>query len=244
MAEALEAEGAEAIIFPTIQIEPIRDNPRLDRAVAHLADYDWMLFTSVNGVSIVFERMAALGRPARVPPGVQVGAIGPATAEALRTRGVQAALVPDEFVAEGLIRQLGDVQGKRLLLPRAAGARPTLPEELERRGATVDEIPVYDTRPASPDAATVERVTRGVDAVTFTSPSTVEQFLALLSDRARVVLADCVVACIGPVTAAAADRHGIRVDVTAREYTTAGLVDALIQHFAGTPLRGPPVGSP
>jgi porphobilinogen synthase len=223
--------GADPVLFPTIKIEPIADNLRLDGAIGELAAYDWIVFTSVNGV-IVFcgqnvqacQLLIAAGRP-------RVAAIGPATAEELRQRGVRVDLIPEEYVAERIVEGLGDVSGKRVLLPRARRARRALREELERRGATVDEVPVYDTATEVASPTALEEVRGGVDVVTFTSSSTVESFAELLGDDAVRVLAEATTACIGPVTAATVEKLGGTADIVARTFTTEGLVDAIASHF-------------
>jgi uroporphyrinogen-III synthase len=163
-----------------------------------------------------------------------VAAIGPATAAALTTRGVQPAFVPPEFIGESLAQGLGPLQGKRILLPRAEGARQALPAGLVEQGASVDEIGIY--RAATPPGAPagLRQLAQGVEAVTFTSPSTVEGFIQLARqaglDPQNLPGTPCL-ACIGPITAAAARREGLRPDIVASRYTADGLVEALISHF-------------
>jgi uroporphyrinogen III methyltransferase/synthase len=239
LADRLEAEGAEVVLFPTIVLEPPTDPTAVDRAVSAAATYDWIVFTSANAVRAFFERFAAQGRDVRELAPVRLAAIGPETAAGLRERLLRPAIVPAEYRAEGILAALAgeNLRGRRVLLPRAAGARVVLPEELRARGATVDEVAVYRAvRPASADAAPLRAALDAgvVDALTFTSSSTVQHFVELLGDDAMVRLRGTrrpVIACIGPVTAETARAHGLSVDVVPDEYTIAGLADALATHF-------------
>lgn len=227
----LEALGALPIEFPTIRIAPMEDLHLLDQAITSLERYDWTIFTSVNGVTVFWERMHAAGRTAMAFSSVAVAAIGPATAGALRARGIEPTFVPEEYIAEGIAEGLGDVSGQAILLPRAQIARKALPDLLISKGAQVDEIAVYRTLPGRPTREALEQLTRGFDAITFTSPSTVRNFVQLMGCRASAIVAGAVVACIGPVTARAAENRGLTVDVIAAEYTMDGLVAALIGVF-------------
>jgi uroporphyrinogen-III synthase len=243
LCDRLAALGAVPIPFPTIEIAPMEDYAALDRALAALERYDWLIFTSVNGVSAFWERLARAGADdAALRPLPRIAAIGPATARALERRGVRAEFVPEEYVAEAIVDGLGRVEGQWILLPRAEIAREALADELGRRGAVVHEIAAYRTLPASPDPQGLAELRRGVDAVTFTSSSTVRNFVALAGPAlsAGFPSENCgagrringaAVACIGPVTAQTARELGLRVDVVAREYTTDGLVAALADYF-------------
>ncbi len=220
LAERLRAAGFEPVLYPTIRIAPPERWDDLDAALRRLSAgaYDWLVLTSANGVRHVWERLAALDLS--LPSDLKIAVIGPATAAALRQRGVEPTLMPDAFVAEALADTLGDVRGQRFLLARADRARPTLRETLLARGAMVDEVVAYRTLIAPPDTPPPE-----VDIVAFTSPSTVEGFVAALrgrplSERTRVV-------CIGPITARAARGAGLPVHAVAEEYTAAGLVAEL-----------------
>jgi uroporphyrinogen III methyltransferase/synthase len=240
LAELLEAEGADVILFPTIALVPPEDPTTLERAVAAAATYDWVVFTSVNGVDAFFERFAATGRDLRARAPVRLAAIGPETAARLGRLVLRAAVVPEDYRAEGLLAALGaeDVRGKRFLLPRAAGARAILPEDLRARGAEVDEVIAYRAVPP-PDAdvaglrAALEA--GAVDALTFTSSSTVRNFVELVGagDVARLVRGGRpAVACLGPVTAATARELGLPVDVTPASYTVPALAAALVERLA------------
>ncbi len=247
LCDRLAALGAHAISFPTIKIAPPESYAALDRAVAALADYHWVIFTSVNGVAAFWSRLQAAG--AQFPAAVRCAAIGPATAGALASRGVRAEFIPEEYVAEGVVAGLGDLQGQRVLLPRADIARRALADELSQRGAIVTEVTAYRTLTAEPDPVGLAEWRRGVDVIVFTSSSTVRGFLALVSggpptgvaagaqltERAgppAPSLGRAAVACIGPITAATAREAGLPVDVVAKEYTTDGVVAALVEYFA------------
>lgn len=249
LADKLAALGAEPIIFPTIQIGPVDDYAPLDAAQRQLDQYRWIVFTSANAVAIFWERLG--GRLPRLTPypspnareasgegglaaegaaSIRFAAVGPATARALEKRGYTAAFIPDEYVAEALAAGLGDVAGQRLLLPHAELAREVLADELRARGATVDEIAIYRTLPAAPDPRGLAELRRGVDAITFTSASAARNF-ALIAGGELLAGSRAIVACIGPVTAAAAREAGLPVDVIAAEYTLDGIVSALAEHL-------------
>ena len=233
MVEQLKALGADVIAFPTIKIEPSKNFKALDKAIKELASYDWVIFTSVNGVQVFFERLKTLGLDARRFGCARVAAIGPATAEGLRSRGLEADSVPPEYVSESIIRKLGKVKGLKILLPRAAAARDTLHKELKRGGALVTEIPTYYTRPDKGNFAELAQSLRegAVSLVTFTSSSTVEGFLANFGGQKRKLLKGVAMGSIGPVTSAALKSRGFRPDFEARQYTIPGLVDAALAYF-------------
>jgi uroporphyrinogen III methyltransferase / synthase len=225
LAQALVARGARAVLFPTIEVRPVADLSRLDRSIDALSTYDWITFPSPNAVDVVFDRLLARHLP--LPPRLRIAAVGPGTAQALEARGVRVDFIPSEFLGLQLGRELTPVQGQRVLLPRAARGRDELAVELARRGASVDEVVVYDTLPASVDPLDLVELERGVDVATFTSPSTVENFFALLGARAVAVLEGASVACIGPVTAKAARAMGLTVHLEPAEHSIPGLVAAL-----------------
>ena len=239
LAEALEALGAEVIIFPTIAIAPPEDTAPLARAVVAAADYDWMFFTSVNGVRAFFAAFADAGRDIRALHRVRLGAIGPETAAELERRLLRPKVVPVEFRAEGLVQALAGepLDGARILLPRAAGARAVLPDALRARGATVDEVIAY--RAVVPVGADVDGMATAlaagdVDAITFTSSSTVRHFVAMLGpERMAKLVRDGrpIIACIGPVTADTAAELGLTVGLVPADYTVPALAHALVDHF-------------
>jgi uroporphyrinogen III methyltransferase/synthase len=209
------------------------DTRPLDRAIKQLARYDWVIFTSVNGVSIFWERMAALDEEIDIFEGVHVAAIGPATGDALAQRGVEPDFIPDEFVAERIAEGLGDVSGLSILLPRAQLARETLATMLEDKGARVDEIATYRTLPATPDPEALDLLQQA-NIFTFTSSSTVRNFVDLAggSAAARRLTVGALIACIGPITADTAAALGLEADIVADEYTMEGLVAALVEHVS------------
>jgi uroporphyrinogen III methyltransferase / synthase len=222
----LEELGAEVLELPAVAIEPV------EFALPALDGYAWLVFTSANGVTAFFDGgLARAGLDARALAGVRLAAIGPGTAAALAARGVRADLVPERFVAESLLEAFPApaADGERVLIARAERARDVLPEGLAERGYGVDVLAVYRTVAAEPDPAAVERVQRGeVDALTFTSSSTVMNLCDLLSGLPEP---QPLVASIGPVTSKTAMERGLRVDVEATEHTIDGLVDALLRAF-------------
>jgi uroporphyrinogen III methyltransferase/synthase len=220
----LEELGAEVLELPAIEIVAI------EITVPDLREYEWLVFTSPNGVRAFFDDgLAPSGLDARALAGVRLAAIGPGTAGALRAWGLQADLVPERFVAESLLDAFPppSAPGARVLLARAELARDVLPDGLTERGYAVDVLPVYRTRAATPDPALVARVREGrFDAVTFTSSSTVENFCAQLETRPEPFP---MVVSIGPVTSATARERGLRVDAEADPHTIDGLVATLLQ---------------
>jgi uroporphyrinogen III methyltransferase/synthase len=219
LASRLQALGAAVVEAPAIRIAPT-DGPAPD-----LRDYDLLCVTSPNGVRLLFERLALAGRDARALAGARVAAIGPGTAAALQDHGVIADVVPERFVAEGLVEALADVPVKRALIARAAHARDVLPEALRARGAEVDVLPLYETV-AEPLSAEQLAAVADADYLTFTSSSTVSFFLAASGERAigrprRV--------SIGPVTSATLREHGLEPQVEASQHDIDGLIAALVQ---------------
>ena len=237
LAGALAALGAEVIAAPVIRIEPLADLTPLRAALADLSRYTWIVFTSRNTVDVVCDRLAEWGIAPAALAAQSVAAIGPATAEALAQRGIPPALVPPKFVAESVVEALaacGSLAGARVLLPRAEQARDALPEGLRSLGALVDVIPVYRTVGESGNGAALagELKAGRVDAVTFTSSSTVQHFVELVG-RDAATASRYAAAVIGPVTAATARELGLPVAIEAAEYTAPGLVQAIVRHFAG-----------
>ncbi len=229
-AGGLEALGAWAVVFPTVEILPLRDGGALDEAIRGLPEQDWLVFTSANGVRHFLARCEALGAMDGLKR-LDIAAIGPQTARLLEDRGLSVRLVPEEYRAEGILSALDPdrVRGRRFLLARVAGARDVLPETLRRWGAAVTVVEAYRNEPVRDGAHRLARTLEQVDWVTFTSPSTVNAFVDLLGDaRAKFPAVGVRVACIGPITANAARKRGLEVDVEAREYTVAGLIQALV----------------
>jgi uroporphyrinogen III methyltransferase/synthase len=221
----LRSLGAEVIEFPTIEIRPAEDYRPLDEAIARLDSYDWLIFTSANGVRFFAARAGERAVRARIC------AIGPATRRALERLHLQADLMPAEYVAESLVEAFAseDLAGKRILLPRAVMARDVVPAELTSRGARVDVVEAYRTAIPDGAAALAREIFSGPRKpgwITFTSSSTVTNFVAAAGVEA---LAGVRVASIGPITSATARKHGIAVTVEAATYTTDGLVEAILR---------------
>ena len=236
LAARLTELGAEVIQFPTIAIRPLADMSDVDAAVAKLASYDWVIFTSVNGVRFFRERMQAAGLDARAFAACRVAAIGPATADAVKSMGILPDFVPDAYVAESVAEGLKafGMDGKKVLLPRAREAREVLPEELRKAGAQVDVLPVYETVPETGNReAVLERLNQGtLSAVTFGSSSTVDNFFAQIPEAMLREHPETALAVIGPVTAGTLGRHGFKPTVQPETYTIPALVEALVRHFA------------
>lgn len=246
LAAQLRRLGAEPLIAPTIAIAPPADFGPLDAAIGALDRYDGIAFTSANAVRAFRDRLALAGRDLAALAGLRCGAVGLATAAALAEAGREADIVPRRQMAEELVAAFGDVAGRRILFPASDIARPTLPDGLRARGARVDVVIAYRTIPAAPesDAPLVNLLRAGmVDAVTFTSPSTVRGFLDLLpaADLRRASRPPAIV-CIGPTTAGAARAAGLPVDAVAAEYSIAGLLAALIAHFSARSPAADPAG--
>ena len=225
----LRMAGADTVELPVIRVvDPSDDGAAIRAAAARVHEFDWVVLTSANGA----ERLCWELRDARAFGAAHVAAIGPGTAAALRRWGVAADLLPARFVAESLVEAFPSGTG-RVLLPRAAVARDVLPDGLRAKGWTVEVVEAYRTeRPPVTDA--MRASARSADAVTFTSSSTVTNYL----EAVGVDAVPGVVACIGPVTAETARRRGLHVDIEAVEHTVDGLVDALVAHL-GQQLAGP-----
>lgn len=237
-AELIRLRAAEAVLFSAIEIHPPPDPAALEAAARAVSNYDWVLFTSANGVDCFFQALAGIGRDARAFGAAKVGVIGPKTAQALERFGVRADLVADEYIGESLAEALlgrGGIQ--RVLIPRALEAREALPEMLRARGVTVDVVPAYQTKKAPLEKRQELRdlLKGGVDVVLFTSSSTVLALTELLGADAPALTRHLTLAAIGPVTARTAVEQGLRVDVTASVYTVEGVLDALEQHFGAVP---------
>ena len=231
LAVELRGLGAEVVELPAIRIKERTGEPEVMDAVRELTDYSLVCLTSPNGVRVIFDALAAEGLDARSFGHATVAAIGPGTARALAERGIKADVVPDKFVAEALVEALAEVEveGKKVLVARAAEAREVLPDALRERGAELDVVSLYETVREEPDPASVEAA-QGADYVTFTSSSTVKNLVSALGDRmpqqARVV-------SIGPVTSETAREVGLEVAVEAERHDVAGLVAALLQDATG-----------
>ena len=228
--------GAECLEYPTIKIMPPKDLEPVKQAVENLSAYDWIVFTSVNGVDYFFEQLFAAGKDVRALGRMKTAAIGPATAGRLREFGLTSDIIPKTYRAESVIEAFKDQQlkDKKILLPRAAAARPILPKELKKMGAEVEEIPAYETLKVteSTDDLVQQLQDRRIDLITFTSSSTVKNFKALLpSENFKKLIQGVTIASIGPITTDTASELGFEVHITADSYTIPGLVDAILQHY-------------
>jgi uroporphyrinogen III methyltransferase/synthase len=232
----LVAMGAECLEFPTIRVVPPQDWGPLDSAIDRLDTYDWLILTSVNGVSFFFDRLYESGRDVRALKDIRTATIGPATARRLRDFGLNSDIVPKTFRAESIIEAFEneDMSDQRVLLPRAKEARPILPIEIRKMGAVVDEIPTYQTEQVRDHVdELVGLLERGaIDIVTFTSSSTVRNFKACLPpERFEALIAGIKTASIGPITSDTARELGFDVDMEAAEYTIPGLCEAIVGYY-------------
>ncbi|MGM0423708.1 MAG: uroporphyrinogen-III C-methyltransferase [Thermodesulfobacteriota bacterium] len=235
----LEELGACCYQFPTIRIQELQDYSLVDQELENLANYQWVIFTSVNGVSHFWRRLLAHNMDSRSLGGCKVAAIGPATADRLRQEGIEPDFVPDKYVAEHVLQGLlqRGIQGCRVLIPRAETAREVLPRELEQAGAEVRVLPVYRTVLAGENQEDIlQALHQGeIQFVTFTSSSTVHNFFQLIpaKELANHVDAGLRLACIGPITAKSLEEYGFQADILPQEYTIQGLVQALEQSGEG-----------
>lgn len=226
----LEALGAQVILFPVIEIILLEDYSKLDTAIRALSSYDWVIFTSANGVEAFWKRCEYIGVREVSSLISKVAAIGPATAAALRSRGIQPALMPHRYVAEDIASDMGELASQRILLLRAERARDALPNDLRARGAIVDDVPSYRTMPVTPEPDVFAEFQRGVDMIAFASSSAATSFADLMH-RSNLQNPNWLIACLGPVTADTARQAGFKVTVTAATYTTDGLVSAIVDYY-------------
>ena len=234
LTRVLSDMGACTWEFPTIEVAPLADTTPVREAVGNLACFDWLVFTSVNGVKYFWHELTAMGKDARALGGLMVAAIGPATAQALAERGIRADFVPEKYVAESVVEGLLALQigGKRVLIPRALKAREVLPDELCRAGAQVEVLPVYETKLAShdPDEIVASIEEGEIHYLTFTSSSTVENFFQMIpADRLAPLRERIKIACIGPITAATLAKFGFTPDIQPESYTIPALAQAVAE---------------
>jgi uroporphyrinogen III methyltransferase/synthase len=235
--QLLTAYGAEPVEAPTIELVPPASWELVDEAVAKLDHYQWLIFTSANGVMPFMQRVRDLGKDSRAFARMRICCIGPKTALALRRYGLQADVLPAEYQAEGIIASLAkeNLRGQRILIPRAEVAREILPDQLRELGAHVDIVPVYRTVVPSRDIEPLKEELREgrIDVVTFTSSSTVRNFVEMLggADTARTLIVQSVVGCIGPITARTAEEYGLAVSILPAENTVLSLAEAIAKYF-------------
>jgi uroporphyrinogen-III synthase len=234
LSNELRKLGATVLEIPFIEIRKPRSFKPLDSGLRNLENYDWLILTSANGVQAMWERLDRLKLDAtKLSSGLRVAAIGPATKKAIEQRGTKVDVVPREYVAESVVRSLRNrVKGKRVLLVRAKVARDVIPNELRKAGARVDVVEAYETVvPQSSRTrlrSALANLGRRPHIVTFTSSSTVKNFVALVGRRA-LGLKDIHLASIGPVTSATLREFGLRADIKAKEFTIPGLVEAIVR---------------
>jgi uroporphyrinogen-III synthase len=238
LSSALRKLGATVIEIPFIEIRKPRSFKRLDSALTSLDSYDWLILTSVNGVEAMWERLTRLRLAKTNLRRLHVAAIGPATKKAIEHHGGEVDTVPKEYVAESVVRSLRRrVKGKRVLLVRAKVARDVIPRELRLAGAKVDVVEAYETVVPYSSRPRLRRLLedprRRPRVVTFTSSSTVRNFVALLGPR-NARLEGIRLASIGPVTSSTLRELGLRVDIEAKEFTIPGLVEAIQHSLSGT----------
>lgn len=235
-AARLKKLGAEVMEFPTIEIVPPRSWEKLDQAINHLKSYDWVIFTSANGVHFFWQRLKEKRKNLPLFASLKVAAIGPATAKKLREKDVQVSFTPKEFIAEGILRgfQKMELKGKRILLARAKKARDILPKGLRKIGAKVDVVETYRTVKPKGGAKRLKELfsKKKIDAITFTSSSTVNHFVELLKkEDLKKLLKGITIASIGPVTTQTAKKSGMAVRIQAEQYTIPGLTQAIAKYF-------------
>jgi uroporphyrinogen III methyltransferase / synthase len=237
LAARLAGYGAEPVEAPTIKIIAPLDWAPVDQAISEIGTYNWIIFTSVNGVSRFMTRLLARGLDSRSLAGRKVCCIGPRTARELERFGVRADVVPAEYQAEGVLAALNrqDLKSSRILIPRAEVARELLPDELRAAGARVDVVAVYRTVTPTQETESWRQELAGhrIDSVTFTSSSTVRHFVAMLGgvEAVKPLLQSVAIAAIGPITAKTVEEYGLTVSIMPRENTIPALVDAIVHHY-------------
>ncbi|MGQ9695172.1 MAG: uroporphyrinogen-III C-methyltransferase [Thermodesulfobacteriota bacterium] len=236
LSERLREFGACPIEFPTIEFIPPASWADVDHCLKRMIAYDWLIFTSVNGVKFLMRRVLDLGMDIRDLKGPKICAIGPQTAEVLRGLNLQVDFVPSEYRAESILErwQGQNIRGKRFLIPRAKIARDILPTELRKAGALVDVVEVYQTILAQQDKEKIRQLLREkkISAVTFTSSSTAHNFAEIFGEEVRELMSGIPIASIGPITAAKAQSLGMETTIMPKEYTIPALVEALVVYFS------------
>lgn len=236
LAQRLEELGAEVVVFPSIEIVPPESYVPVDAALTRAGDFDWVVLTSANGVHAFFQRLQHLHIDVRSWHRAQFAAIGPQTAALIEAHGIHVAALPGEYRAEGLLAALAEmgVKGKRVLLPRAAGARPVLPDQLRALGADVEEVHTYRSIPARQDVAQLKALLAedAIDVITFTSSSTVHNFVAAFDGDIAAHLGHAAIACIGPITSATARDYGMHPSIEPTAYTITALSNAILERLA------------
>jgi len=233
LARILSEKGADVIEFPTIRIEPLKSYKEIDAEIKNLPGYDWLIFTSVNGVDHFFQRLFAAKKDVRSLANIKLAAIGPTTQEALENKGLLVDLLPKEFVAESVVKAFKekvDLKGKKILIPRAKEARDLLVKELEKEGAAVKAVPVYKTVVDREGKKEILESFKEFppDVVTFTSSSTVKNFVELAGKESFPTLfKKTLFASIGPITSKTAEELQVPVAAQAESFTIPGLIESV-----------------
>jgi uroporphyrinogen III methyltransferase/synthase len=231
----LRKYGAECIEIPTIKINPSKDIQPLIESIDRIDSYDWVIFTSVNGVKFFFDTLYAQNKDVRVLGHLKFACIGPVTKEKLKEYGIVSDVLPETYRAESVVKAFSDknIKDKNILIPRAKEARKILPEELKKMGANIEEVTAYETTLVNDNQKNLVAMLENndIDIVTFTSSSTVKNFAELIpSDKFKKLIKNITCACIGPITEKTADSLGFSTDIAATEYTIAGLVDSILKY--------------
>lgn len=230
--------GAHCIEIPTIKIAPPRDINPLKKSIKNINRYDWLVFTSVNGVKFFFDTLFDMGLDVRSLGHLKFACIGPVTKERLKDYGIISDILPETYRAESVVDAFSSVEikDKKVLLPRAKIARTILPEELTKMGAIVDEVTAYETNLCMERKEELVTLLENneIDAITFTSSSTVSNFMSQLESKdAHKLLNNVVTASIGPITSDTARSHGIEPDIEAKDFTIQGLIDSMLTFYEG-----------
>ena len=234
----LEENGAGVIEFPTIKIVPPKSFKELDRAIDNIADYDWVIFTSVNGVKYFLLRLAEKGKDIRELKGIRIGSIGPATAGELKSLGIIVDLIPEEYQAESLVDYFEKVgiKGKKILIPRARVAREVLPDRLKEMEAIVDVVTAYETVKPEENVDEIKKLLseKKIDLITFTSSSTVTNFVEMFQkDEIKKLLKGVTIASIGPITAKQGEKFSLSSHIIPEKFTIESLVESIVKYFSG-----------
>ena len=237
LTQKLKALGAEVCEFPTIEMQPPENYAALDQAIENLQDYEWLIFTSVNGVEQFLARAQQRGRSITGSETRRFAAIGPETAKKLEAAGIRNCVVPERYQAEGILEMLASesMRGRKVLIPRAAQARDILPETLRQRGADVDVVDAYRTVLPAASVSELKALLRNrkIDVITFTSSSTMTNFARLLEGQNLAeAVSGITIACIGEITKHTVEDLGLHAHIVAAESTVDGLVRAIVDYFA------------
>lgn len=235
MRQKLTELGAHPIVIPSIKIEAMPDTKAIDEAIWMLDSYHWLIFTSANAVDIFWNRLTHVGQDPAIVSTRNIAAVGPATAKALAHYDIRTDFMPDVFVADEIVEGLGDIAGKRILWPRGLLARKQLTDGLVKKGAGVQDIPIYRTVAATIEPEGMMQLSDGVDIITFMSSSAVENFVMALGEvengRFSPLLRTATLAAIGPITAEAIEKQGLTPHIIGEPHTADGLIQAIVDHL-------------